>query len=202
MGTAPAPAPPTQKALVLLPARTRGRSASETVKTSSVEGCPRERQLSGRAQGNTRHVTRVYLTRDGPRARARRCRARIMRYIDAILSRRGPLAVGAKRAKKPARCASWSRLRVGEARARARAGQHSACHARLLDEGWTPSQGTAVSRAHYAVHRRHLVTRAHCAIGPKRGEARDECELLTGAPGIGTCPGARRAILGMARAFA
>ena len=85
MGTAPAPAPPTQKVLVPLQARTRGRSTSETGKTSSVEGCPRERQLSGRAQGNTRHVTRVCLTRDGPRARARRCRARIMRYIDAIL---------------------------------------------------------------------------------------------------------------------
>ena len=55
-----------------------------------------------------------------------------------------------------------------EAAVRARAGQHSACHARLLDEGWTPSQGTAVSRADHAVHRRHLVTRAHCAIGPKR----------------------------------
>ncbi len=34
-----------------------------------------------------------------------------------------------------------------------------------------------------------------------RPEARDECELVTGAPGIGTCPGARRAILGMSRAF-
>ena len=55
-----------------------------------------------------------------------------------------------------------------EAAARARAGRDSAWHARLLDHEWTPSEGTAVSRADYAVHRRHPVTRAHRALGPNR----------------------------------
>ena len=84
MGTAPAPAPPNPKVLVLLG---RARDRPEARRSPGRVRAGQDRHVPGRAQGNTRHVTRVYLTRDGSRARARRCRARIMRYIDAILSR-------------------------------------------------------------------------------------------------------------------